>query len=76
MNNYNETKGAVVVTPAQWEKRRYEIAKAVLSNPGLIEFETKEIIGTMYNITDIPKTVKNAVKIADMLIKELKGGEQ
>ena len=32
MNNYNETMNKPHVTPAQWEQRRYEIAKAVFGH--------------------------------------------
>lgn len=59
-------------TTIDWEHRRYEIAKAALSNPALVYTEE---IGPI-KAFDIDKTVKNALKAADKLIKELKGVKQ
>lgn len=61
MNNYNDTMGKPHVTPAQWEQRRYEIAKDVLagfcaSNRGAC----------------LSLDIGNAIRFADELIKQLK----
>lgn len=58
-----------------WNQRRYEIAKdvlcAMLSNPGLVEGVTADGEPTWDISAPITKT---AVKFADLLIEELKGG--
>jgi len=48
-----------------WENRRYEIAKGML--PYLAEF---------YDERDKDSVANEAVKYADALIRQLKGGEQ
>lgn len=59
-----------------WEKRRYEIAKAVLSNPQMIESTQRTVGSYTYTVNDIDKTIDKAVAIADKLIEKLKGGEE
>jgi len=55
--------------PIDWEQRRYEIAKAVLSNPAFIRTDKSEI----YEVFYVDASVKTALKVADKLIEELKG---
>lgn len=62
-------------TKIDWEQRRYEIAKAVLSNPQMIESTRRTVDSYTYTVNDIDKTIGKAVAIADKLIKELKGGK-
>ena len=64
MNNYNDTMGKPHVTPAQWEQRRYEIAKAVLSSLIPLSVEVGH---------PMQKRVNWAISYADELIKQLKG---
>jgi hypothetical protein len=52
--------------PIDWEQRRYEIAKDVLSSS----------FSTPMEGTSIISYVRSCVQIADMLVAELKGGEQ
>ena len=49
-----------------WEQRKYEIAKDVLSSS----------FSTPMEGTSIISYVRSCVQIADMLVAELKGGEQ
>ena len=56
-----------------WEQRRYEIAKAVLTNPAFVRRDQYENgIEAFY----VDKTVNTALKAADELIERLKGGEE
>lgn len=52
--------------PIDWEQRKYEIAKDVLSSS----------FSTPMEGTSIISYVRSCVQIADMLVAELKGGEQ
>lgn len=52
--------------PIDWEQRRYEIAKDVLSSS----------FSTPMEGTSIISYVRSCVQIADILVAELKGGEQ
>lgn len=52
--------------PIDWEQRRYEIAKDVLSSS----------FSTPMEGTSIISYVRSYVQIADILVAELKGGEQ
>ena len=52
--------------PIDWEQRKYEIAKEVLSSS----------FSTPMEGTSIISYVRSCVQIADMLVAELKGGEQ
>lgn len=52
--------------PVDWEQRKYEIAKDVLSSS----------FSTPMEGTSIISYVRSCVQIADMLVAELKGGEQ
>lgn len=66
MEKNSDIKGAVHVSPAQWEQRRYEIAK--------------EIIAAAYVVYDnrgmkFSDMAFDAVRVADSLIEELKKGE-
>lgn len=61
MNNYNYTMNKPHVTPAQWEQRRYEIAKDVLC----AWYASGRTDGLEMDIND-------AVRTADELIKRLK----
>lgn len=49
-----------------WEQRRYEIAKEVLASS----------FSTPMEGTSILSYVRSCVQVADILIEELKGGEQ
>lgn len=53
-------------SPIDWEQRKYEIAKDVLSSS----------FSTPMEGTSIISYVRSCVQIADMLVAELKGGEQ
>ena len=55
-----------------WEQRRYEIAKAVLSNPAFVRIDKYD---NGFEVFHVDKTVTTALKAADELIKRLKGGE-
>lgn len=81
MNEYNETMGGVVVTPAQWEQRRYEIAKEmlpVLYNRVLYTLSGGATVdGRQVSIEQRQGiTAAAAIEYADALIKELKGDER
>lgn len=52
--------------PIDWEQRKYEIAKDVLSSS----------FSTPMEGTSIISYVRSCVQIADMLVAELKGGEK
>ncbi len=62
----------VVKETIDWEMRRFEIAKAVLSNPAFIRTDEYEGISAFH----VDYSVKTAIKVADTLIKKLKGGEE
>lgn len=64
MNDYNETKGAVNITPAQWEQRRYEIARDIMA----AAFSDNE-----YRNMTFSDMADDAVRAADALIETLKG---
>lgn len=53
-------------SPIDWEQRKYEIAKDVLSSS----------FSTPMEGTSIISYVRSCVQIADILVAELKGGEQ
>ena len=53
-------------SPIDWEQRRYEIAKEVLASS----------FSTPMEGTSILSYVHSCVQVADILIKELKGGEE
>lgn len=53
-------------SPIDWEQSKYEIAKDVLSSS----------FSTPMEGTSIISYVRSCVQIADMLVAELKGGEQ
>ncbi|WP_315254299.1 hypothetical protein [Segatella oulorum] len=53
-------------SPIDWEQRRYEIAKEVLASS----------FSTPMDGTSILSYVRSCVQVADILIKELKGGEE
>lgn len=56
-----------------WEQRRYEIAKAVLTNPAFVRIDRYD---NGFEVFHVDKTVATALKAADELIKRLKGGEE
>lgn len=62
LNDHNDTKGGVSVSPAQWEQRRYEIAKAVL--PAVYADAVDDLL--------LDEIAHDAVRLADALIDELK----
>ena len=59
----------LITEPIDWEQRRYVIAKAVLSNPAFIRTEKSGNFEVFY----VEPSVKTAIKVADALIKKLKG---
>lgn len=67
INNYNETMGKPHVTPAQWEQRRYEIAREIMANC----FHEDEMRGVSAEYMALC-----AVQAADELIKRLKAQEK
>ena len=52
--------------PIDWEQRRYEIAKEILASS----------FSTPMEGTSILSYVRSCVQVADILIEELKGGEE
>ena len=69
VDHYNESEIELIdtqETPIDWEQRRYEIAKEVLASS----------FSTPMEGTSILSYVRSCVQVADILIKELKGGEE
>lgn len=64
MEKNSDIKGAVHVTPAQWEQRRYEIARDIMA----AAFVTNDNRGMKFS-----DMAFDAVRVADALISELKG---
>lgn len=73
LNRYNHFEDIIEDTKdcIDWEKRRYEIAKEAVN--GLLAAPVVEGIDPNPPMDDI---ARNAVKIADYLIEELKKGEK
>ena len=81
---YKTTDGRIIPAPAfeypkmiDWDERRYEIAKEVLSNMAASEYTVQAAIKFIENKNDsgyVRETLsKYAVAYADELIKQLKG---
>ena len=68
MNRNSDTMGAVQVTPAMWEQRRYEIAKDVLAE----SYAAKRY----YQGMEVGTMIQEAIDAADALIEELKKQRQ
>lgn len=64
MNRNSDTMGAVQVTLAMWEQRRYEIAKDVLAE----SYAAKRY----YQGMEVGTMIQEALDAADALIEELK----
>lgn len=65
MERNSDKLGAPMVTPDQWEQRRYEIAKDML----------QAIYSDGVNELYVNEMVDESVRMADELIMKLKGGE-
>ena len=67
MERVSDKLGAPRVAPEQWEQRRYEIARDILS----AAYVANDTIGLRYS-----DMASDAVRCADELIKELKNKRQ